>query len=306
MWRLVIFLIFTLIVVPLVTFQFDEPLNELQQHILQNLVIVYAVSAAAVFLVSTISRNYSQVDKIWSVIPIVYAWMIAHGAGYETRIVLMAVLVSLWGIRLTWNFNRKGGYSWKFWTGEEDYRWAILRQKPEFQAPWKWMLFNLFFISAYQMGLLLIITLPLLKAIGGTEVGMWDYIIAGAFLLFLYIETVSDNQQWDFQTEKYRRINAGEELTEPYKKGFLDSGMFSWSRHPNFMAEQAMWIVLYLFTIPATGKWINWSIAGALLIVLLFQGSVNFTEEISAGKYPEYKDYQKRVGKLLPGIGKRR
>lgn len=34
----------------------------------------------------------------------------------------MAILVNLWGIRLTLNFARKGGYSWKFWEGEEDYR----------------------------------------------------------------------------------------------------------------------------------------------------------------------------------------
>ncbi len=71
----------------------------------------------------------------------------------------MAVLVSIWGIRLSYNFSRRGGYSIRFWTGEEDYRWAVLRAKPEFAAKWKWILFNLLFISLYQMGLILLMTL---------------------------------------------------------------------------------------------------------------------------------------------------
>jgi len=44
----------------------------------------------------------------------------------------MSILVTVWSIRLTYNFARRGGYSWKFWDGEEDYRWDILRQKPGF------------------------------------------------------------------------------------------------------------------------------------------------------------------------------
>ncbi len=50
------------------------------------------------------------------------------------------------------------------WTGEEDYRWSILRAKPGFEK-WKWMLFNLIFISAYQMGLVLLTTLPALRVL---------------------------------------------------------------------------------------------------------------------------------------------
>lgn len=62
----------------------------------------------------------------------------------------MAVLATLWGMRLTFNFARKGAYSIKFWTGEEDYRWKVLRERKEFQPRWKWALFDLLFISVYQ------------------------------------------------------------------------------------------------------------------------------------------------------------
>ena len=46
---------------------------------------------------------------------------------FSSRITIMALLVTLWGIRLTLNFARKGAYSIKFWSGKEDYRWDYLR-----------------------------------------------------------------------------------------------------------------------------------------------------------------------------------
>ena len=78
------------------------------------------------FVVSTLSSNYSQVDKIWSIIPVVYAWIAVYPAvgsdddGMDPRVLMMAVLATIWGLRLTWNFNRRGGYTWPPWQGDED------------------------------------------------------------------------------------------------------------------------------------------------------------------------------------------
>jgi steroid 5-alpha reductase family enzyme len=95
-------------------------------------------------------------------------------------------------------------------------------------------------------------------------------------------------------------IRAGELLTGDYKKGFLDKGLWALSRHPNYFAEQAIWLCFYFFSVSASGEWFNWSIAGSLLLIVLFQGSSNFSEEISAGKYPDYKAYQQRVPRVIP------
>jgi steroid 5-alpha reductase family enzyme len=95
-------------------------------------------------------------------------------------------------------------------------------------------------------------------------------------------------------------IRNGEELTGIYKQGFLDQGLWSLSRHPNYFAEQNIWISFYLFSVAASGQWLNWSIAGCLLLLVLFQGSSEFSEEISSSKYPKYKEYQKRVRRFLP------
>lgn len=83
--------------------------------------------------------------------PILYVWIVTYASEFNIRLVVMAILVSIWGIRLSFNFALKGAYHWKFWAGEEDYRWKVLRQKPEFQAKWKWTLFNLFLFLRIRM-----------------------------------------------------------------------------------------------------------------------------------------------------------
>jgi steroid 5-alpha reductase family enzyme len=91
-------------------------------------------------------------------------------------------------------------------------------------------------------------------------------------------------------------------LKEPYKTGFICSGVWSRSRHPNYFSEQAIWASVYIFSIAATGRVINWTMIGSLLLMLLFQGSADFSEGISAEKYPAYKEYCKKTPKFIPRL----
>jgi steroid 5-alpha reductase family enzyme len=302
MIKTIIILILTLIIIPLVSFYFGEPLTPLQTSILWNSVYICFGVAMGCFILSEATKNNSQVDKIWSVVPIVYAWYIAYAGGMNDRLILMAVLVSIWGIRLTYNFSRRGAYTWKFWAGEEDYRWKVLREKPELKGRTRWFFFNLFFISIYQNALILLFTLPILLAVNENPVPLnWlDYVASAAFILFVVIETIADQQQWNYQQEKHRKINAGETLDDFYSKGFTHTGLWKLMRHPNYFGEQSVWISFYFLSVAATGEWINWSLAGALLLVILFQGSSDFSEGISLGKYPGYAEYKKKTGRFIP------
>ena len=178
----------------------------------------------------------------------------------------------------------------------------MLRERSEFQPQWKWTLFNLFFISGYQNALILIFTLPIVVALQFNErpFGTLDLAAAGLMLFFIAVETVADWQQWNYQRRKWLLIKSGSDLTGDFAKGFLDRGLWAWSRHPNYFAEQATWISFYLFSVSASGQLLNWSIAGCLLLIVLFQGSVAFSEEITAGKYPLYSNYQKTVPRFIP------
>jgi steroid 5-alpha reductase family enzyme len=260
--------------------------------------LLYALygCAAVTFIcwaLSTITKEYSWVDRIWSIIPVCYAVWFAYCAGFsDLRVNVMAFLVAAWGARLTFNFARKGGYA----KGGEDYRWPILRAKLN---AWQWELFSIFFIAIFQQVLLLGITLPIWRSLpqaGTPAFGTLDVVAALLFTALLIGETVADQQQWNFYEARKAKKERGEEITEP----FLTKGLFSLSRHPNFFCEQGQWWALYLFSVAATGVWLHWTLLGAITLSGLFHGSTNFTEEISAKKYPSYAEYQKRTSRLMP------
>ena len=303
MKKTVNFLLATVVLLPIAAYFLGTPPNELQISILKETAYIVAGVIAYTFIVGQLTGNNSQVDKLWSIVPIVYTWYMTYKAGWNDRMVVMSVLSTVWGLRLTYNFARRGAYKWKFWEGEEDYRWEILRKRPGFSNPFIWMLFNLFFICFYQNALIFLFTLPILTSVSSAAIPLnaIDYILAGVVVVLIYIEYTADQQQYDFQTEKYRRINAGEDLGH-YADGFVSTGLWSKVRHPNYAAEQSIWIVFYLLGAHATGEWINWTIAGCILLIILFKGSSDFSEEISSNKYPNYKDYQKKVGRFIPKL----
>jgi len=261
-------------------------------------IIVAAVTSAACWVLSLITRDTSWIDRAWSIVPVAYVWIFVAGAFVNgdgsARVVLMGVLATAWGARLTFNFARKGGY-----TGMEDYRWAILRGR---MRPWQFQIFNVLFIVCYQMALLVLITLPaLVAAQHPAALTGWDALFIAAFLAFLVGETVADQQQWLFHQ---RKKQAGGTLAP----GFATTGLFRYSRHPNFFFEQAQWWAFYAIGATAAvtggagfiGGALNPTIVGPALLTVLFIGSTIFTESITASKYPAYADYRRTTSMLVP------
>ncbi|WP_426515352.1 DUF1295 domain-containing protein [Diaminobutyricibacter sp. McL0618] len=257
---------------------------------------ILAGACALTWILSLITGEHSWVDRIWSIVPVVYVWVFAGAAGLaDARLNLVAALVTLWGIRLTFNFARKGGYA----PGGEDYRWETLRGR---MASWQFALFNLFFIVIYQNVLLLLITLPALTAFQHrTPLGILDVVAALLFLAFLAGETVADQQQWNFQSWKKAEVSAGR---TPSPR-FVQTGLFRFSRHPNFFFEQAQWWVVFLFGAIAAGSLLQWTVIGAVLLTGLFVGSTIFTESITLSRYPEYADYRRATSAVVPWFPRR-
>ena len=251
-------------------------------------ILIAGAVCAFTWITSLITHEHSWVDRLWSIVPVIYVWVFAGFAGFtDARLTTMAVLVTLWGARLTFNFARKGGY-----TGTEDYRWPVLRAR---MKPWQFGIFNLFFIVLYQNAILVLITLPALTAFENraTPFGVWDLAVTVLFVGLLVGETIADQQQWNFHAAK----KAGGPGFEPR---FLQTGLWRWSRHPNFFFEQSQWWALFLFGAIAAGSLLQWTVLGAVLLTLLFVGSTRFTESITLGKYPEYAQYQARTSAVVP------
>ncbi|KAF2139687.1 uncharacterized protein K452DRAFT_320308 [Aplosporella prunicola CBS 121167] len=271
----------------------------------------FSLALAPIFLlVSELNKNYSQVDRMWSLLPTIYnahyaAW--AHMTGLPTQKVDNVLAFSVvWSLRLTFNYWRKGGYS----VGSEDYRWAIIKSKVN---PALFFLFNVTFISTIQSVLLWAVATPtyillLTSRLTGQGMSTVDTIFARVLMAMVVLEYFADQQQWDYQSTKQRYLQTAQ---VPHKskytrdeldRGFTTRGLWAWSRHPNFAAEQAIWVILYQWGCLSSYTPLNWTSMGALNYLFLFQGSTWLTELLTAGKYPEYKEYQQRVGKFFPSL----
>jgi steroid 5-alpha reductase family enzyme len=259
-------------------------------------VIIGGVACAGAWIASLVTGDTSWVDRLWSIVPMIYLWVFAGSAHlHSARLDVMAIVVSVWGIRLTYNFARKGGYS-----GVEDYRWAVLRAS---MTRWQFQLFNLFFIVLYQNALLVLIALPAWTAYQhrGTSFDVLDVLLTLAFLSCTIAETVADQEQWDFQARKRAQIAAGQDP----KPRFVQTGLFRYSRHPNYFFEIAQWWLIFLFGAVAARSVVEWTVLGPFLLTLLFIGSTRFTEKISLSHYPEYAIYQQTTSPVVPWRSRR-
>lgn len=254
--------------------------------------VVCLILAAAAWGLSLITREVSWVDRLWAICPPVYCLIVAVDTGFDSmRINLMTALVVLWGVRLTYNFARKGGFR----KGGEDYRWAHVRDKV---GPVGFQLMNITFIAPGQMLLVWLFTSPVHQAwrFQETPLNWLDLLAAGLLVLLLVGEAVADQQMWDFQQDKKRRIGAGEDVAKP----FITTGLFHYCRHPNFTCEMGMWWIFYLFAVAASGDWLHWTALGFLGLTLQFIAAMRMGESISVAKYPGYRDYQATTPALIP------
>ena len=268
---------------------FSHPLTGTPFGLALDLCILLAVS---VWLLSVITREYSWVDRIWPICPVIYCLLVASASDFSSaRVNLMAALVFLWGSRLTFNYARKGRFS----KGGEDYRWVVIQLQ---LGPVGFQLLNIAFIAPVQLLLVWLFTSPVHQAWLWRQapLGWLDAVAAVLFLVLWVIEAVADEQMWRFQLDKKRRIEKGQDIDTP----FITTGLFYYCRHPNYFCEIAMWWVFYLFAVAASGQWLHWTGLGFILLTLLFIPSTRLTESISLSRYPAYRDYQASTPAILP------
>lgn len=209
----------------------------------------------------------------------------------------------LWGVRLSLNFARKGGYS-----GEEDYRWAIVRafcKKHDPLHPLGQEVFGFAFVAVYQTVLIWSFSaVPAWRvASHNSPLNVFDAVLAVVAVLSLLGEIWTDEAQYAFQSAKHAMTPAERSVARgDFARGFCTKGPFKYSRHLNFFCEQLFWVCIYGFTVSAGEPILNVGGVGCVALVLLFQGSTWFTELITSQKYPEYLAYQLSTSRLLPWL----
>jgi len=246
---------------------------------------VAAADVAATFVIFGFSiklDNGSMYDPYWSVVPplIALAWIAgAESTVSTTRQVVVTTLVFAWGIRLTYNWARG-------WPGlhHEDWRYLDLYS----QAP-KWLI-SLLGIHLFPTVIVLLGCLGLLPALSFGD-NPWNWLDSVALLVTggaILIETVADEQMRVFARNK----RPGDIMT---------TGLWAWSRHPNYFGELSFWCGLFLFGLAAApGFW--WSLIGPLAIAAMFRfASIPMLDERSKQRRPGYAAYMAETNAIIPG-----
>jgi steroid 5-alpha reductase family enzyme len=237
----------------------------------------------AIFAFSLAFRNSSFYDAYWSVAPIAIAlyWALSADAGNPARQLLVVGLVTAWGVRLTWNWARG-------WRGldHEDWRYLRIRERTG-RGYWPAS-----FISLHMIPTLIVFAgcLPLHPALASSApLGLLDGLAVLVTAAAIACEATADQQLRRFLTAPGRRPGD-----------LLASGLWSWSRHPNYFGEMLFWWGIFLFAV-AVGALHGWTILGALTITAMLRFiSLPLIEERMLERRPEFAARLATTSMLVP------
>lgn len=257
----------------------------LDTGLLMKTFIADVVATVVIFAFSRYYKNSSFYDAYWSVIPplIVVYWALYHTAESiePARQALVIILVWLWGIRLTANWA-------SHWEGlvHEDWRYEPIKKQAG-----RWELFADFGgIHLFPTLIVFSSCLPLYAAvtIGERPLNALDLIAFVVTAGAIIIELAADLQLHAFIKDK----KPGE---------IMQSGLWQFSRHPNYFGEMSFWFGLMLFGLAAhpSGWW--WIMPGAIaMAAMFFFVSIPLMDKRSVERRPEYADHMKQVSAIVP------
>jgi len=245
------------------------------------------VATCVVFAFSVAFDNSSFYDAYWSVapVPIAVYWLFAPEAEAANglRQLLVLALLLAWALRLTWNWARG-------WSGldHEDWRYVDKRH----QAGSLYWLVS--FTGLHMMPTLLVFAgcLALWPALvtGSRPFGAVDLLATGVTAGAIWLEAAADQQLRRFR------------LSEPAPGAILETGVWAWCRHPNYLGEIGFWWGLFLFGLAAQpSAW--WKGVGAVAITLLFRFlSLKLIDDHMLARRRAYAARMQRVPALLPRV----
>ena len=248
-----------------------------------NAFLVILGLMSALWLLSLVLKNASIVDIFWGTGFVILAWVyfLLSPDGFLLRKVLTAVLVSLWGLRLSLHILARN------WGKPEDFRYQVWRR--EAGASWWWRSF--FKVFLLQGMLMWIISAPLLAAQVSPAPGRLTILDLLGLLFWaigFFFEAVGDLQLARFKAN-------------PANKGrVMDRGVWRFSRHPNYFGDASQWWGYYLFAASAGGWWTIFSPVLMTLLLLRVSG-VTLLEKTLESR-PGYREYIETTPAFIPWL----
>jgi steroid 5-alpha reductase family enzyme len=247
--------------------------------------VLMAVFMTAVFVVAQRIHNAGLVDVAWSfgftILAAVYAWL-ADGA--PARRGLIAGMFALWSLRLALHLHRRvmGDHP------REDGRYLELRRRWGAGAALR------FFVFFQAQGLLVVLlSTPMLVAAldARHDLGALELTALAVWLVALGGEALADDQ--------LRRFKA-----DPAHRGrTCRSGLWRYSRHPNYFFEWLVWVAFWLFALASPWGWLT-AYCPLLMLFFLFRVTGIPATEVQAlrSRGAEYREYQRTTSVFVPWL----
>ena len=237
------------------------------------------ILAFATWLLSLYLRDVSIVDSAWSLMFLAAALIYFSAAAPGARSIVLLCLVVIWALRLSIYLT------WRNWGEPEDRRYQAIREKysPHFNIK------SLGIIFIFQALLAWVISLPLFAAFSNAaDFTAFDMAAMPLWAAGIMFESIADVQLARFKSN-------------PANKGkVLNTGLWRYTRHPNYFGECLVWWGFYLFAF-GSGAW--WTIFAPLLMtwLLLKVSGVVMLEQSIVNRRPGYREYIRRTNAFIPG-----
>ncbi|MBW1782826.1 MAG: DUF1295 domain-containing protein [Deltaproteobacteria bacterium] len=236
--------------------------------------------------VSVLIKNAGVADMFWGLGFVLIAWMtVIIGNGYPSRAILLAVLTSMWGLRLAihiWSRNK----------GEpEDRRYRTLRNKGG-QHFWYSSVYKIFWLQGI---LLWVISLTVQAGGASAAPAKWTWLDGLGLFLWMVGFVFEATADWQLTQFKVDPLNKGK---------VMNRGLWKYSRHPNYFGESLIWWGIFVIVVSSPAHW--WTIISPATItfLLLRVSGVRLLEKTIQERRPEYASYVRNTSAFFPWFPK--
>jgi len=257
---------------------------------------VYGIAALTIWFLMTIMwllslklKNTSIVDIIWGFGFVLVNWVafFVSQESYPVRSWILNILVTLWGLRLTTHILLRN------WGKPEDFRYAAWRE--EHGKKWWWYSYLQTFLL--QGTLVFFISAPLIhtqSTATPTSIGILEVLGIILWAIGFFFETVGD-----IQLERFKK--------NPENKGkLLNTGVWRYTRHPNYFGDSAQWWGFYLIAAGSTLGFLTIFSPIIMTYFLVKVSGVAMLEKSMADRKPGYREYMQTTNAFIPWFPKKK
>jgi len=249
--------------------------------------LVIMLLMTTLWVISVLVKNVSIVDMFWG-----FGFVLASGyyflntEGFEMRKMLVMGMVAIWGLRLSVYL------AWRNYGKGEDFRYQEFRRKYGEKRYWWLSFFQTFLLQGVLMWL---ISVPLLGAqynTGSNALSVLDFVG-----IFFWVVGIVFEAGGDFQLARFK-ANAQN------KGKVLDTGLWKYTRHPNYFGDSAVW---WGFGFMCLSNGSYFPVIGSVLMTLLIikVSGVALLEKSLKTQKPEYAEYIRKTSSFIPWFPKK-